>query len=559
MKLKSRGIFLLICVLIVSVLLLINHKLLTFQDGHELIKHNSDVINPGNAHDGHLNVFRKDLDESNYKSESLKSEKAKSGQGGSLKDAGNIGNGEEPDGMEESAMRKIREAIRQSPIFKKKESLMKLVEAIQVQANNEHFAEEGLFAAPEKETFRIGWFGIAGNDTDAIKLLPGHLNFLKRIRPFKKRFKNAKPATTRLYEKEDISNLTSSQAFHKAINQYSLYQTQDKNIDRLLHDLHTQPIVGLEQHAGGTQIKFILTFNDGSRAMFKPMRFPREQETLPDHYYWSDYERHNAEIAAFHLDRVLGFNRVPPTVGRILNITTQIRRYADDDLEPTFFYSPAGNLCFYGQCDYYCDSSHAVCGHPDVIEGSVMAYLPSSNDLGRKTWRSPWKRTYSKRKRADWEHNPRYCEKLRKRVPYNTGRRLLDLMDLAVFDFLIGNLDRHHYETFSNFGNFTNPMHLDNGRAFGRPGFDDLSIIAPVTQCCLIRHSTLTKLLSYNEGPASLSDVMRTSLNADPIAPILLDKHFKALDRRVKIILKILSDCIKKASAPYKAVVDDGF
>ncbi len=31
--------------------------------------------------------------------------------------------------------------------------------------------------------------------------------------------------------------------------------------------------------------------------------------------------------------------------------------------------------------------------------------------------------------------------------PYNKGRRLLDLMDMAVLDFLMGNMDRHHYET----------------------------------------------------------------------------------------------------------------
>lgn len=32
--------------------------------------------------------------------------------------------------------------------------------------------------------------------------------------------------------------------------------------------------------------------------------------------------------------------------------------------------------------------------------------------------------------------------------PYDKGRRLLDLMDMAVFDFLMGNMDRHHYEIF---------------------------------------------------------------------------------------------------------------
>ena len=30
----------------------------------------------------------------------------------------------------------------------------------------------------------------------------------------------------------------------------------------------------------------------------------------------------------------------------------------------------------------------------------------------------------------------------------------------------IGNMDRHHYETFEKFGNNTFMLHLDNGRAY---------------------------------------------------------------------------------------------
>lgn len=45
------------------------------------------------------------------------------------------------------------------------------------------------------------------------------------------------------------------------------------------------------------------------------------------------------------------------------------------------------------------------------------------------------------------------------------------------------------------FGNDTFLIHLDHGRAFGKPKHDEVSILAPLYQCCIIRKSTLEKLL----------------------------------------------------------------
>lgn len=80
----------------------------------------------------------------------------------------------------------------------------------------------------------------------------------------------------------------------------------------------------------------------------------------------------------------MGFRRAMPVVGRTLNITTEIYQVAEDDLLKTFFVSPANNLCFHGKCSYYCDTSHAICGNPDLLEGSFAAFLPQWERAQRK-------------------------------------------------------------------------------------------------------------------------------------------------------------------------------
>ena len=112
--------------------------------------------------------------------------------------------------------------------------------------------------------------------------------------------------------------------------------------------------------------------------------------------------------------------------------------------------------------------------------------------------------------------DPDYCEEVKQTPPYDSSQRILDVMDMSIFDFLMGmsrapglpasarlrssrrgrahtqcsprggqtgregspprrmqapsrlvptgNMDRHHYETFEKFGNETFIIHLDNGR-----------------------------------------------------------------------------------------------
>lgn len=64
-----------------------------------------------------------------------------------------------------------------------------------------------------------------------------------------------------------------------------------------------------------------------------------------------------------------------------------------------------------------------------------------------------------------WEVDENYCNRVKAMKLYNpsAGPRLLDLIDAAIFDFLIDNGDRHHYDVFENVTN-SMVLLLDNGK-----------------------------------------------------------------------------------------------
>nr|XP_014352930.1 PREDICTED: extracellular serine/threonine protein kinase FAM20C-like [Latimeria chalumnae] len=278
--------------------------------------------------------------------------------------------------------------------------------------------------------------------------------------------------------------------FYIYINRYELYPRHDPVVESLLDEMATQKIIGAVQKPGGTQLKLILTFPNYGQALLKPMK-------------------------------ILDFRRIPPVTGRRVNITKEILQITTDrKLARTFFISPAKNVCFYGECSYYCSTEHALCGKPDQIEASVAVFLPDLKLAKRHSWRNPWRRSYNKRKKAEIFFISRWD---------------------AACD---GNMDRHHYETFEKLGNDTFFLHLDNGRGFGRHSHDEVSILAPLQQCCRIKKSTHLRLQLLAMEEYRLSDVMRESLARDSLAPILIEPHLAALDRRLATILRTVKDCL---------------
>ncbi|XP_029424263.1 pseudokinase FAM20A isoform X2 [Nannospalax galili] len=331
--------------------------------------------------------------------------------------------------------------------------------------------------------------------------------------------------------------------FHLGINSHGLYSRSSPVVSKLLHDMRHFPTVSADYSQdekallgacdctqlvkpSGVHLKLVLRFSDFGKAMFKPMR-------------------------------ILDFRRVPPTVGRIMNVTKEILEVTKNEiLQSVFFVSPANNVCFFAKCPYMCKTEYAVCGNPHLLEGSLSAFLPSLNLAPRISVPSPWIRSYSLSGKEEWELNPLYCDTVKQIYPYNSSNRLLNIIDMAIFDFLIGNMDRHHYEMFTKFGDDGFLIHLDNARGFGRHSHDEISILAPLSQCCMIKKKTLSHLQLLAQAEYRLSDVMRESLLEDQLSPVLTEPHLLALDRRLQVILHTVEDCVE-AHGEQNVIADD--
>ncbi|XP_029488724.1 glycosaminoglycan xylosylkinase isoform X3 [Oncorhynchus nerka] len=238
-----------------------------------------------------------------------------------------------------------------------------------------------------------------------------------------------------------------------------VYPEETPELAAVLTALGTARVERADVGYKGTQLKALLVLDGGQKVVFKPKRYSRDYMVEGEPY--AGYDRHNAEVAAFHLDRILGFRRAPLVVGRFVNLRTEIKPVATDQLLSTFLMQ-GNNSCFYGKC-YYCRESEPACAEGENMEGSLTLWLPDVWPLQKH--RHPWGRTYREGKLARWEYDESYCDAVKKMPPYDAGPRLLDVIDTSIFDYLIGNADRHHYESFQDDGGASMLILLDNAKS----------------------------------------------------------------------------------------------
>ncbi|XP_039269065.2 glycosaminoglycan xylosylkinase-like [Styela clava] len=324
------------------------------------------------------------------------------------------------------------------------------------------------------------------------------------------------------------------------VNKRQIYPENHPELATILYAMSTARIIEADVLPKGTQLKLLFILDGGQKVVFKQKRYERDH--VIDGKPYDGFDRHNGEIASFHLDRVFNFRRSPITVGRIVNLRDEVLTVATDRLKKTFL-EKDGNLCYFGVC-YYCKESEKACAAGDIMEGAVTLWLPEEYSTFEKL-RHPYQRTYVEGRSAKWEKDETYCDTVVKhKPPYDRGARLLDIADACAFDYLIGNADRHHYEVFKNKGKDVMLIMMDNAKSFGNPYFHEQSILAPLRQCCILRNSTWLKLHRFKDGV--LTKLLEAAMENDPISPVLHHSHFKAMNERLPHLLSTIDHCIKE-------------
>ncbi|XP_059609918.1 glycosaminoglycan xylosylkinase homolog [Phlebotomus argentipes] len=309
-----------------------------------------------------------------------------------------------------------------------------------------------------------------------------------------------------------------------------IYPAYAKGVGAVVRALQQEGIVRAKNSPKGTQLKLMLRLAGSQIAIFKPKWY--EKDAVFSGAVYSGKDRHTAEIVAFYLGAILNLRWTPIAVGRRIDMRDVYRR-ADKELKETMEVRNGSQYCVFGKC-FYCRDTEAVCGEEESneLEGTLLLLVPGG--IGKQ--RSPWQRTYKDHVKAQWEEDEEYCDTVKERMSMT---RLLDLIDAAVFDFLIQNGDRHHYETRNE-----RLLLMDNGKGFGNPGTDFIDILAPLYQCCLIRKSTWHRLKMFSGG--SLTETLEDLTKYDLLYPILTEEHFEAVERRLLLVYSTVEGCLQK-------------
>jgi len=259
-------------------------------------------------------------------------------------------------------------------------------------------------------------------------------------------------------------------------------------------------ITEITPNRGGASVSMRVRFADGKKAAMKP-----EQNGHPTDP--------RAEIAAYHIDRLLGFGRTAAVAGR---------RFALADVRAALVTSGA-DQAFLARVDT------SLVARDGQIAAAMIAWHTAAlvEEESDPAWISPLGTSEP--------------------VPADALSRLAEWSDLVVFDFLVDNPDRYSGGNVLRLDKGGPLVFLDQGAAFGQNRLRaKLTTRARLDKVCRFRKDTLAALRRVGSGapaPDKLGAALKASLARDPLAPVLDAAQLAGVDDRVALLATHTRSC----------------
>lgn len=284
-------------------------------------------------------------------------------------------------------------------------------------------------------------------------------------------------------------------------------------------------IVDVERGSGGRSVGFKVVFEDGSKAYFKP-----EQTFSAAHWY--------GEIAAYHVDRMLGLGRAIPSIGRVLP------------------------WAIFKRHTYENDRQEVIIQKDETVRGVIVAWVEEKliplrpggrwerwlrvNGALPNDWNTPFQRpigyTTALYKDSGIEEDEDDEPAQPMREP-DTDDRVQELSDLILFDYLIMNQDRWGggYTNVRTRGEHGPLIYLDNAAGFSPNLLSNGLMLARLHSVQKFNRSTVDAIAQFD------IQRFRAELAKDPLAPVLDDSAYALLDTRRSHVL----EHVEKMQAKY--------
>lgn len=271
--------------------------------------------------------------------------------------------------------------------------------------------------------------------------------------------------------------------------------------------LGTAELVEITPNRGGSSVTFRVRFADGKKAAVKP-----EQTGHP-----SDPR---AEIAAYHLDRLFGFGRTAPVIGRTFEAAAL--------------------------------RSALVAGGADAAFIDRFDRLLVVRDGQVNTAMIAWHTAPL----VEEEPDPTYLAPLLRAAPPPPDdlQKLGERSDLIVFDFLIDNPDRYSGGNILRLGKAGPLVFLDQGAAFGKNRMElKTTTMDRLKKTCRFKAGTAAMLRKVGpNAPVAgrLGSQLQKSVARDPLPNVLTPAHIAAVDERVATLLQYIQSCTAQTKEP---------